>query len=167
MLASQYRQIRLSVITHIGATLIRIYNGSIQWDQNGIIYCNLKLEWHYLGIGRIDQSGIKVKGSGPYEPPYNLILGGKPEFKIVFKELYSLATQWKTIGALLGISKPVLDKIKSDEERADDRLQEMLSEWLKQTDSPPTWTKLADAVEIINKSKAQKLREHCLDAPEN
>ena len=60
----------------------------------------------------------------------------------------------------------ILDKIKSEEERVDERLQEMLSEWLKQIDPPPTWTALAEAVEVIDESKAQKLREHGLNAPE-
>jgi hypothetical protein len=35
----------------------------------------------------------------------------------------------------------------------------MLSEWLKQIDPPPTWTALAEAVEVIDESKAQRLRE--------
>ena len=72
---------------------------------------------------------------------------------------------WKTIGTLLGVSKPVLDKIRSDEEGANDRLHEMLSEWLKQTDPPPTWTALADAMEMIDSSKAQEIRKRCVDMP--
>ena len=79
--------------------------------------------------------------------------------------MLSLATHWKTIGTLLGISKPVLDRIRSDEEGANDRLQEMLAEWLKQTDPPPTWTALADAVEMVDSSKAQEIRKHCVDMP--
>ena len=63
------------------------------------------------------------------------------------------------------MSKPVLDKIKSDEEGVNDRLQEMLSEWLKQIDPPPSWTALADAVKMVDPSKAVEIREHCLDMP--
>jgi hypothetical protein len=81
----------------------------------------------------------------------------------VFEKLLPLATHWKTIGTLLGVAKPVLDKIKSDEEGANDRLQEMLSEWLKQIDPPPTWTTLAAAVEKVNSSKAMEIRGCCLD----
>ena len=68
-----------------------------------------------------------------------------------------------TIGTLLGIPAHILDKIKSNEERVHERLREMLSEWLKQIDPPPTWTALAEAVEVFDKSKAQKLREHSLE----
>ena len=35
----------------------------------------------------------------------------------------------------------------------------MLSEWLKRIKPPPTWTALVEAVEAIDKSKAQRLRE--------
>ena len=85
----------------------------------------------------------------------------------MFKKLLPFVTHWKTIGTLLGVSKPVLDKIKSDEEGANDRLQEMLSEWLKQIDPPPSWTALAAAVEAVDPSKAMEIRKHCLDMPIN
>ena len=42
----------------------------------------------------------------------------------------------------------------------------MLSEWLKMIDPPPTWTALAEAMEMIDESKAEKLREHYLDIPD-
>ena len=93
----------------------------------------------------------------------HLILGGKPKLKDIFKELFPVATYWKTIGTLLGIPGHILDKIKSNEERVDECLREMLSEWLKQIDPPPTWTALAEAVEVIDKSKAQRLRECSLE----
>ena len=67
------------------------------------------------------------------------------------------------IGTLLGMPGHILDKIKSNEERVDERLREMLSEWLKRIDPPPTWTALAEAVEVIDESKAQKLRECSLE----
>jgi hypothetical protein len=67
----------------------------------------------------------------------------------------------------LGVTKPILDKIKSNEEGANDRLQEMLSEWLKQIDPPPTWTALAEAVETVDSSTAMEIRKHCLDMPIN
>ena len=94
-----------------------------------------------------------------------MIIGGKPELKDVFYKLLPLATHWKTIGTLLGVSNSVLDKIKSDEEGANDRLREMLCEWLKQTDTPPSWAALAKAVEMVDSSKAMEIREYCLDMP--
>ena len=76
----------------------------------------------------------------------------------VFAVLHPLAKQWKTIGILLGIQKHVLDRIKNDEAGVNDRLQEMLSEWLKQVNPPHTWEDLANAVEEINQPKAQEIR---------
>ena len=72
-----------------------------------------------------------------------------------------------TIGTLLGVPAHVLDNIRGEGERVDERLREMLSEWLKQIDPPPTWTSLAEAVETVDESKAQRLREleRCLNAP--
>ena len=66
----------------------------------------------------------------------------------------------------MGIPTHVLNKIKSEEERVEDYLRETLSEWLKQIDPPPTWTVLAEAVEVIDEPKAKTLRLRCLDPPE-
>ena len=70
---------------------------------------------------------------------------------------------WKTIGTLLEIKKSILDKIRADEDGVRDCLQEMLSEWLKQVDPPPTWAALADAVETVDELKAQEIRTRCVD----
>ena len=78
----------------------------------------------------------------------------RPKLRDTFKELLPLATNWKTIGTLLDIKKSILNKIKADEDAVHDCLQEMLSEWLKQIDPPPTWAALADAVEIVDELKA-------------
>ena len=80
--------------------------------------------------------------------------------KEVFRELIPLAARWKTIGTLLGISEDTIDKIKADEEGVDDCLRKMLSEWLKAVDPPSTWRSLADAVEAIDLSKTQKMRNN-------
>ena len=39
------------------------------------------------------------------------------------------------------------------------RLCETLQEWLKQTDSPPTWDEFAEAVDPFVRSKAQEIRQ--------
>ena len=83
----------------------------------------------------------------------------------MFKRLLPLAAHWRTIGTLLGVSKDVQKRIRSDEEGVNDYLQEMLSEWLKQTDPLPTWSALAEAVEMVDSSKAKEIRDHCLDMP--
>ena len=74
--------------------------------------------------------------------------------------MFPLATQWKSIGTLLGLSQDVLDRINSDEASANDRLQMMTSEWLKQVTHPPTWSNLVTAVKMFDKSKAQEIRQH-------
>ena len=86
-------------------------------------------------------------------------LGNKPGLKDAFKELLHHATYWKSIGTLLNLPEHVIQKIKSDEDNAEDRLQTMLSEWLKRGDNTQTWNELADAVELIDRSKAQEIRE--------
>ena len=71
----------------------------------------------------------------------------------MFKELLDLASHWKTIGTLLGLKSDLLDKIRSDEGNTHDRLQKVLSEWLKQVDPPPTWKDIADAVERVDATR--------------
>ena len=78
----------------------------------------------------------------------------------MFKKLFPLAKDWKTIGCLLGVERHVLDSIKRDEEGVRDCLNAMLSEWLKQVDPPPTWTDIVDAVEEVDSSKAKEIRKH-------
>ena len=75
------------------------------------------------------------------------------------KELLPLAAHWKTIGGLLGIEKDVLDKIQRDEVGVNDCLHDMLAKWHKQTDHPPAWRDIADAIEVIDEQRAQTLRQ--------
>ena len=90
-------------------------------------------------------------------------LGDKPKLKDVLKMLLPLASDWKTIGALLGAEEGVLAKIKHDEQEANDRIQEVISWWLKQVDPSPTWKALADAVESVNPEIASDIRQRCID----
>ena len=50
--------------------------------------------------------------------------------------------------------------IKRDEEGVKDCLQAMLSEWLKQVHPQPTWTDIVDAVEEVDSSKAEEIRQN-------
>ena len=77
--------------------------------------------------------------------------------------LLPLASDWKTIGALLGAEEGVLAKIKHDEQEANDRLQEVISWWLRQVDPSPSWKDLADAVETLDPQIASKVRQQCID----
>lgn len=85
----------------------------------------------------------------------------------MLKELLPLASKWKIIGTLLGIQNHVLARIKADEDGVCDRLQEMISIWLKQVKPPPTWASLADAVEAVDELKAQEIRTRCRDTSYN
>ena len=90
-----------------------------------------------------------------------MLLSFNVELRDVFKELLHLASQWKSIGILLGIQMGVLNKIKVDE--GDDCnlcLATALSEWLKQVNPPPSWNNLADVIETVDRNTAAKLREH-------
>jgi hypothetical protein len=82
----------------------------------------------------------------------------KPKLKDAFRELLALAAEWKTIGTLLGLQPHTLARVKADEDGVRNCLQEMLSEWLKQVDPPPTWAALVEAVEAVNQQKAQEIR---------
>ena len=73
----------------------------------------------------------------------------------------TLEDNWNTTRSV----KRCSERIRSDEEGVNDYLQEMLSEWLKQTDPLPTWSALAEAVEMVDSSKAKEIRDHCLDIP--
>lgn len=93
-------------------------------------------------------------------------IGDPPKLATVFKEVITLAIHWKTIRLLLHMPKHTLDRIKRDESVINDQLQEMLSEWLKQTEPLPTWSALADAVEVIDSTKAEEIRKRCIENPE-
>lgn len=92
-----------------------------------------------------------------------LLTGEKPKLRDIFKELLSLADQWKNIGTLFGIEEGVLNRIMVDEMTVRDRLRAMLSEWLKSGDSNPTWAVVANEIEVIDQLKAQEIRKHCVN----
>ena len=82
--------------------------------------------------------------------------------------VFRLANEWYTLGLLLNVPKSSLrtnnpddhDRLFGTENLYDvDRLYETLQEWLNQTDSPPTWHELAEAVEPFDRSKAQEIRQ--------
>ena len=87
--------------------------------------------------------------------------GGKPKLSDALKELLPLAAHWKTIGVLLGLSDEYpgkIELIESNEKSVENKLQAMLSEWLKTPMPQPTWNSLADAVEHVDHIKAELIR---------
>ena len=57
---------------------------------------------------------------------------------------------WEDIGILLGIKDGQLKQIRSDN-ASDSRscLREMLRNWLKRADPPPSWSAIAEATEFL------------------
>ena len=83
----------------------------------------------------------------------------------MFRKLLPLAYRWKTIGTLLDIPLVELNRIQRDEVGIEDCLRVMLSEWLEQADPAPRWEDIADAVDAVDKLKAEEIRNQCVDVP--
>ena len=74
----------------------------------------------------------------------------KPTLQDLLKELYSTASEWENIGVLLGIDSRTLDAIKATENsKSQSCLREMLKVWIKRVDPPPSWSAIAEAVELL------------------
>lgn len=87
----------------------------------------------------------------------------KPKLTVAFKKLLPLAEKWKIIGILIGLETHILENIKKDEGGVQDCLGKMLSEWLKMADPPPTWKDIIDAVQTVDPSKAEEIKEYLED----
>ena len=72
----------------------------------------------------------------------------------VFGLLSNSFNRWKALGLQLGINYITLDNIKSEEEKVQDRLMEMLAAWLKKQDNvvDPTWKQLIDSLKEIGEN---------------
>ena len=63
------------------------------------------------------------------------------------------------IGILLGIKAEILGKIQCDNRQVcTDCLREMLKEWFKIDNPPPTWNGLADVIQPFHPAKAEEIR---------
>ena len=75
--------------------------------------------------------------------------------------------RWHDLGLNLGLSPEHLEVIDSDSKRTDDKLKEVLFEWLKgsydvQKHGSPLWSALVSAVDPINHSLALKIKKNHL-----
>ena len=68
-------------------------------------------------------------------------------------------SKWYTLGLLLNVPKSSLSTIRTDDADERECLRETLQEWLNQTNSPPTWHELAEAVEPLYRHTAQEIRQ--------
>ena len=69
-----------------------------------------------------------------------------------------------SIGTLLGMDEPILDRINKEKQSVHECLQNMLSEWLRQIEPLPTWKELIDAVEVVDKGKAKEMSDSLAQA---
>ena len=92
-----------------------------------------------------------------------LSVGDQLTLITAFRQIVHLSGKWYTLGLLLNVPKSSLSTIRTNIQGDHDRLCETLQEWLNQTDPPPTWHELAEAVEPFDRSKAQEIRQgYCL-----
>lgn len=80
----------------------------------------------------------------------------RPSNREAFLALKPIANKWKTIGTLLELPPGTLDSIQSESHRDQDRVREMVAEWLKTLDA--TWEALIEAVEEEDKTRASEIK---------
>ena len=79
-----------------------------------------------------------------------------------YRRLLPLAHDWYNIGILLNFEDHCLKNIKYSHynHSLQDCLREMLSEWHKRANPPPSWEELAGAVELTDQGIARKIRKN-------
>lgn len=91
-----------------------------------------------------------------------------PEFVVLLRELSDVVSaKWEDIGLRLRLSPDILEIIKKDNP-SDCRvcLREMLKEWMKQVEPPPSWPGIITAIKNCGyRSLAQKLKRIYLPPP--
>ena len=109
------------------------------------------------------QSGQKPEQASRYvsghtSGPFKLV--EKPSNRDALLALLPIANEWKTIGILLKLPPGRLDSIENENNKDNDRLREMVAEWLKTLDA--TWGYLIAAVKPMNKARASEIeKEWC------
>ena len=87
-----------------------------------------------------------------------------PDLKDLFKELCITADNWENIGVLLGIEPWQLNSVKTAENLPQNCLREMLKVWLKRISPPPTWSSIAEAIEVLGDQElAARLRRKYIE----
>ena len=77
----------------------------------------------------------------------NKIMSERPKLKDLVEELHDVKAKWKSIGIQLEISMPTLDRIESKHKNnPEEAFTEMMGEWLKQDDEPPSWPAIVNAL---------------------
>ena len=87
---------------------------------------------------------------------------GQEDLKSLQNELHPVSDKWLSLGVQLAIPIETLKRIEMEHKQVNRFLLEMLTVWLKQTNPPPTWDILAEALEspsIEEEHLAQQLRK--------
>ena len=106
-----------------------------------------------------------------YNDRFFLSVGDQLTLITAFRQIVHLSGEWYTLGLLLNVPRSSLSTIRTNIQGDHDRpfksrfsrdntydlecLHETLQEWLNQTDPPPTWWELAEAVKSFDPDKAQ------------
>ena len=95
----------------------------------------------------------------PNKPGFTCTDSQVPKLKDVHKELYKkVACKWEDIGIQLDVEEGQLNQIKVDNPgESGSCLQEMLKIWPKKVDPKPSWSSMADALEVVGE---ESLAEH-------
>ena len=80
-----------------------------------------------------------------------------PTNELVLRKLIKVASMWELIGTLLKIDEGELSTIKADRSNQS-RLctKDMIGKWLSKVDPSPSWTALANALDLLGEEKLAK-----------
>ena len=99
----------------------------------------------------------------PNEPDESKLLetpSHEDAFRVMLK--HGIATSWRAIGTLLGVSTGQLEDIECSMRSDQDSLQKVTSVWLKSPAEYCTWKCLIKAVKYINRQKALEMKKYIL-----
>ena len=80
------------------------------------------------------------------------------DLHVVLEEVHDAHSQWQGIGLQLRLASPVLEGIEQQYSKTEDRLREILKQWLKQATPVPCWDALVEALKTktVNEPKLAK-----------
>ena len=108
----------------------------------------------YIIIHALSSKYVSVHAAPPVTSPLTPHTGAaesaKPKLKHLQEEISKVSNDWQDIGFLLDIEEGQLIQIKSDNAgECNQCLLEVLRIWLSRVDPPPSWSDIAEALEIL------------------
>ena len=94
--------------------------------------------------------------------PMSLLSVGQEDLRVLHCELHPVSDKWYSLGVQLQVPIETLKCVRRENLPMTERLLEMLTVWLKCTNSPPTWDILTEALEsppVGEGLLAQQLRD--------